>query len=130
MQHLDELRALNLPANQFAVFGSGPMAVHGLREVDDLDLIVKSALWEKLKQKYPLQPPRQSGEGYLQVGKIEIWSDWLPWYEDVTPLIDEAELIDGIRFVKLERVLDWKRQRNSEKDQRDIGLIEAYFSSR
>lgn len=38
---LDELKALNLPAGQYAIFGSRPLAVRNLRDANDIDLIVK-----------------------------------------------------------------------------------------
>jgi len=44
MKYLNELKELNLPKESFAVFGSGPMAVRDMREINDLDLIVKSDL--------------------------------------------------------------------------------------
>ena len=33
------LNKLNLPANEFAIFGSGPISVRGLRKAKDLDII-------------------------------------------------------------------------------------------
>jgi len=51
MKYLDELKALALPPDQYAVFGSGPMAVRGIREANDLDLIVKESLWDDLRKR-------------------------------------------------------------------------------
>ena len=39
---------------------------------------------------------------------------------EIGQLIDEAELIDGIPFVRLEHVVAYKRVRGSDKDQRHI----------
>ena len=41
MRYLDEVKRLNLPKDKFAIFGSGPIAIRGLREARDIDLIVK-----------------------------------------------------------------------------------------
>jgi hypothetical protein len=42
-------------------------------------------------------------------------------------LVDTADIIEDIRFVKLEHVLNWKRMMGREKDLKDIGLIETYL---
>ncbi len=46
---------------------------------------------------------------------------------DTPVLIENAEIIDGLAFVRLEEVLKWKKSRNKEKDQKDIELIENYL---
>lgn len=45
MNFLDELQSLKLSTEKFAIFGSGPIAVRGIRESEDLDIIVKQDLW-------------------------------------------------------------------------------------
>src|SRR3989344_5711621 len=52
---LKELKSLNLPTDQFAVMSSGVLAVRGLREARDLDLVVTRKLWQSLSSKYPLR---------------------------------------------------------------------------
>ena len=85
MKYLQELKQLNLPADQFAVFGSGPLAIRNIRESNDIDLIVKEKLWQKLSQKYKVEDNKK-----IQIGKIEIYKDWQPWFGDVDHLIDTA----------------------------------------
>jgi hypothetical protein len=123
LKFVDELKKLNLPSNQFAVFGSGPLAVRGLRKANDIDIVVKGELWEILCSKY-----FRENSGMIQVGNIEIGHAWPP-FTDVNELIDDADVFDGVRFVKLKKVLEWKRFRYKEKDVRDIALIEEYFAS-
>ena len=48
---LRELKKLKLPSDKYAVFGSGGICIRGLKPVFDIDLIVKSDLWEKLSKK-------------------------------------------------------------------------------
>ncbi|MDO8669617.1 MAG: hypothetical protein Q7K65_04965, partial [Candidatus Buchananbacteria bacterium] len=124
MRYLDELKKLNLPQNSFAIFGSGPMAIRNMREITDLDLIVKPDLWQRLKEKYSkhLVPRKNTGE--LRIGHISIFQNWLPWFDDVNALIDKADLIDGIRYVKLENVISWKKQMARKKDLQDIKTIQ------
>jgi hypothetical protein len=117
-----ELKNLNLPPDQFAIFGSGPLGIRGLKESNDLDIIVKEDLWNELSKKYPVQ-----NEKLITIGEIEFYKHWKPWYDNTDFLIDTADIIDGIRFVKLEQVLKWKKEYNREKDIADVKLIEEYL---
>lgn len=119
-----ELKKLNLPPDQFAIFGSGPLAVRNLRATHDLDLLVKPGLFKKLAQKYPVKDDK-----LIKIGQIEIYKDWQPYLPEVDELIDSADLLNGWRFVKLEYVLKWKKIMGREKDLEDIELIKKYLRS-
>lgn len=120
---LEELKHLHLPQDQFAIFGSDPLGIRQLRESKDLDLVVKPELWERLAKKYPLREKSDS----IAIGRIEIFPDWLPWFDDVNPLIDNADIIEGFHFVQLKYVLRLKKAMNREKDKKDIKIIERYL---
>jgi len=120
MKYLSELKGLNLPKDMFAVFGSGPLAIRKLRDNEDIDLIVEKELWNNLKKKYKLK-----NKNLIQVRYIMIYKDWLPWFKNINKLIDNADIIYGLRFVKLKYVLKWKKVMNREKNRRDIKLIEG-----
>lgn len=121
---LEELRALNLPPNQFAVFGSGPMAIRGLREMHDVDVIVTGALWRELETKYTPQK-HEHNLLKIQISRVEILSGWHPDVGSVKALISNAEWIEGFPFVRLEKVLEWKRKFKRDKDLPDIEILEA-----
>jgi len=120
---LDELKKLNLPTEKYAIFGSGPLAIRGIRNSRDIDVIVKKDLWNKLTKNWSLT---NTNNKFIRVGEIEIYKDWEPWFKDINKLIDNAEVFDNIRFVKLEDVLNWKKASGREKDKKDIKLIEKY----
>jgi len=120
MKYLDELEELNLPKNKFAVFGSGSLAIRGLREANDLDIIVKEDLWEELEKKFKVEDQENP---VIKVKNIEIYKSWKPWFDDINELIDKADIIQGLRFVKLDKVLEWKKKMGREKDLKDIKLI-------
>lgn len=127
MKYLDELGSLHLPLGQFAIFGSGPLAIREIRESQDIDLIVKKDLWKKLIKTYP--PSTQTKPACLKIGKnIEIYQERLFVSESIDELIDSAELISGFPFVQLRYVLEWKKKCGREKDKKDVELIEAYRS--
>ncbi len=127
---LNELKKLDLPNNEFAVFGSGPMAVRGIKDSGDLDIVVKSQLWVKLTKGKVIKDGTYEKNSKIEIGNIEVYKNWKPWFPNSDELIDESDIFDGIRFVKLEKVLDWKRSFNREKDKGAVKLIEDYLSSK
>jgi hypothetical protein len=133
MEIVKEVKSLELPDGQYVVFGSGPMQVHGIRESDDIDILVLPELYKSLKQQgWPekrWKPPYPSD--YLYKGNFQIVYNWNygEYNPDPEQLIEQSEIIQGIPFARLEEVLRWKRVLGREKDQRDIKLIEEYLKN-
>jgi len=124
---LDKLRVLGLPIGDYAVFGSGPLVARGLLgEMRDLDVVARGAAWERTKG---LGPVRTAPEGdpvvRLEEGVIEVFGGWLGW--DIDTLIDNAEIIDGLPFARLEDVLAFKRSCGRPKDIAHVRLIEEHL---
>jgi hypothetical protein len=122
------VKAMELPVGKYALFGSAPMGVRNLKDCRDADVIVTADLWEKYRNDpaWRGQTSASGNEG-LANGDIELWRSWKPWFPDVETLIAEAELIDGLPFVRLERVLAWKKQYGREKDLKDVEIIEKFL---
>jgi hypothetical protein len=126
-----ELVALHLPPDDYAVFGSGPLLAHDLPVVaNDLDIVARAAAWQQATNlKEPIPAP--SGSGLMVEfagGEIQVFNAWTSPDWDVDRLIDEADVIDGIRFVALPVVLAWKRQSRRAKDAEHIMLIEKHLA--
>ena len=127
---LSKLRKLNFPPDQFAVMSSGVLAVRGLREAKDLDLIVTQKLWKRLSAKYPV---RKHAWGYfISLGRhIEVLGGRLDNQKkdlnESERQIKKADIIDEVRYVKLREVLTFKKRLGRKKDIRDIKLIVDYL---
>lgn len=121
----NELRALNLPSDQYVVFGSGPMGIRGMREIHDVDVFVTEELWQTLLKTHR----SQNGKSLQLTANIEAIREWFPGEWNVKKLIAGADIIDGIRFVKLQEVYAWKKQRMAPKDEKDLELLELYFKT-
>jgi hypothetical protein len=119
-----ELKALDLKIGEFAVFGSGPMAVRGIRDVHDLDIIVKKDLWKELLKKYPLS--LSSCGNYLKIGNIEVYKDWIGFSGKTDKIINSAQIIKKIPYIQLKYVIEWKEKMKRKKDLKDLELIEKY----
>ncbi len=128
---LSDVRTLKLPPGSYALFGSAPILVRGLREAsNDLDLIIRPETWGELAVRPELtRKTHESGREYLEWEghNIELYPFWQPGEWGIAKLIDDAELIDGLPYVRLETVLAWKQRLARPKDVRDIALIEAFF---
>lgn len=129
---LDMLRALKLDAEDYAVFGSAPLFMHGLKEsLRDLDVIARGRAWEQaldLAEQGLLSlatPP--SGRGTMlrhPSGLIEIFNEWTTKEVNLDDLIDSAEVTDGIRFVQVGDVLAWKAMSGRAKDRLDVEMAD------
>ena len=122
---LKELDKLNLPKDEYIIFGSGPIAIRKIREADDIDIVVTPALWKKLVKIY--EPNAQNGR-IIKLGRIEIGKDYKPWFDNTSELFKKSDLIKGHRFVNLKLVIIWKEKFGREKDKKDIELIKKYMN--
>ncbi|MER6784411.1 hypothetical protein ABT330_07230 [Streptomyces sp. NPDC000658] len=125
-EHFLRLRGLGLPHDDFVVAGSAPLFVRGLRErVSDLDVVARGAAWRQARTlSTPVPAPYGRGT-VLSVGlpdqRIEILDAWFPkLFGTVDLLIENAEVIEGIRFLSLSDTLRWKDELRRPKDIRDL----------
>lgn len=126
---LGEFRALNLPDGEYAIYGSGPMAVRGIKSTEDLDVIVTEPLYQELKGKYPEDFAMDTIKR-IKIGEIEFYPAcaWDPKMSGLEGAIERAELIDGLRFVLLEDLVRWKKEMARPKDFEHIKMIEHYLT--
>jgi hypothetical protein len=126
-----KLATLQLPSKDFAIFGSAPMWLHGLKELgNDIDLVVRGEAWEKAKQLGEIIPAPTTGNVIkLFGGEIEIYDSWGPGEWDANELIDNALEVEGIKFVDLADVARWKEIYGREKDLQHLDIIKRYLSS-
>ena len=128
MSLFDRVKSLNLPAGDFAIFGSGPLIVRGIIPAsNDLDIICRGQAWERVKaigeleylSKYDVTIVTMCG------GRLTFGSKWAIGEFDIDELIDGAEEIDGLPFVRLEHVTNYKKISKRPKDLRHIEALKA-----
>lgn len=124
---LKEFAKLNIPDGQYAIYGSGPLAIREIRDARDLDVAVKDRFYADMVN---MHPEKEKGKIELSGGKIEIYPAWNSLMDNAEEAIDRAELIRGFRFVKLEDIIEWKQKMGRDKDKRDIELIKKYHDLR
>lgn len=127
------LRSADLPLGDYAVFGSGPLLVRGiLDEAADLDVLCRGPAWERAKSLGERTVLSDFGvEVYaLADGRVTFGDRWAIGSFDVDHLIDTAETIDGLPFVRLEHVLAYKRIASRPKDIAHLELLRSYEAGR
>ena len=125
----DRVKNLNLPAGDFAIFGSGPLIIRGIVPAsNDLDIICRRRAWDYIKG---VGEPEYLTEYKLNIvtmfdGSLTFGNKWGIGAFDTDELIDSAELIDGLPFVRLEYVAKYKK---ISKRPKDLQHLEALLNS-
>ena len=121
------VKKLGLPQDRCFVFATGIMDVLGLKESNDIDLVVAPEVFEKIREDKNWTSHYKEENGMVMyttvVDGVEIETsdahDWIDWYDEKTGfqgLIDRTEVFDDVRFINLDDLLAWKKNTNREKD--------------
>lgn len=127
---VSKVKELKLPENSYIVFGSGPMAIAGIREAKDIDLLVSKEVFadlEKAGWRVVYKGPKDEPVVY---GIFEAHYNWdfSPYSPTLKHLLAAATIVDGIPFASLEEVRKWKAV-SGPKHLPDIELIDAYLKN-
>ena len=128
-----EIEQLDLPPGEYVVLGSGVLGALGIRDIADVDLLVRPRLFDQLRER-GWEYTTLDYDGHLRerlaFGAAEAFKDF--WYGDQSPdpetLISNAEIIKGVSFLPLTELLKIKHVLNRPKDQADITLMERYLA--
>lgn len=126
---VDLVEELDLDTRDFVIFGSAPLLAHGLRDhIEDLDVVARGSAWKRVVQcgkpatgsinGAPLAKFSDSDNRLILFSNGWITNDW-----DIDELIDEAEVIEGLRFARLTDVLRFKQALGRPKDHADVDAI-------
>lgn len=122
------LAAMELPVDDFAVVGSGVLFAHGLiSDPRDLDVLTRGRAWEQVKllaepRPMPLTP---GWEIIVADGHLEFVDRWFSDVWTVDELIDDADVLHGMRFVRLEVIRATKERLGRPRDLEHLALIDA-----
>ena len=127
---ITELSGLGLPPGQYVVVGGAALAVRGIRETDDIDLVVTTELFERLAGSGWAQQMRPNGKPGLHKGSVEAYLDvdGQDFKRSFLWLLSHAEILRGFAFVDLETLAGFKSSYGREKDLQDLDLIAAHRS--
>lgn len=122
---VSKVKRLSLPMDSYVVFGSCPMAAAGLREANDIDLLVSEEIYEKLKKtgwKVLHKGPKDEPVVHGIFEAHQNW-DFSPYSPTLKHLLASATIVDGIPFASLKEVRKWKAV-SGPKHLPDLALID------
>ena len=121
-----KVKSLSFPAGAFVVFGSAPMALAGLREAQDIDLLVSESLFQQCKEHGWKELYKSEKDRPLVKDDFEAHHDWdfSSYHPTLEQLLTRAVIIDGVPFASLQDVRSWKEASGRPKDLADIELID------
>lgn len=139
---LEAIQALNLPDGEYAICGGAMLAYRDVRPlVTDVDILASQNCMKLLGERGWKAGFKASNQNALHhFAAIENGHDLLcEAFDDISfghggkvnlsveGVIEGADLLDGVRWVRLEDMLPWKElaysQRKRSKDYADIQLI-------
>lgn len=129
----EALLRTGLSLNKAVVIGSGIMCALGIRESHDIDVVLPIDEFNKLAQNQNFVQSKKFNDTYFQgmSEDIEVWPYWWNFKEDsIIPydvVRENSIIIDGVRYVSLPFLRQWKTWRSREKDLADVKLIDAYM---
>ena len=120
-----ELRALSLPADEYVVVGGGVLAIHGIRETEDIDLVVSERLFTDLQTRGWRAKTRPNGKPGLKHGLVEAYLDvnCESFERSTSWLLEHAQVLDGIPTIDLETLARFKAGYGRPKDLLDLTLL-------
>ncbi len=132
MDIVKEVKKLGLPKGSYIVFGSGALAMRGIRETKDIDLVVTKKVYNNLKKEGWKEEEPLEGRPVVTSGNYEAAPAWN--FGDYNPslkeLLETADYIDGVPFANLREVIKWKKAFGRENDLKDIKLIKNYLEAK
>lgn len=126
---ITKVKTLNLPKGSFVVFGAAPLAVLGIREANDIDLLVSSETYKKLKNSGWKELPKGPNDIPLVYDVFEAHDNWnfSPYSPKLEHLLASAIEFEGVLFASLNEVRKWKSVSGRPKDLLDLKLIDQYL---
>ncbi len=124
---MDALKELNIPKDDFVIYGSAPMVLRGLKEKNnDLDVLVRDSLWDKLCIKYP---DNVNGD-YIDINGVSFTRTSKGFLGDIDEAICKSDVIDGYNILSILETKNWKEKVGGERHLADAKIIDEYLEKK
>jgi hypothetical protein len=123
------LNKYSLNPNNSVVVGSGILNALKLREINDIDILVEPETYNRLLKLPEFKIKNTSGLDMLTSDILEIGTTLNVGNHSYSfeELFKNSIVIDKVRYITLELLLDIKKQWLRNKDKKDIEIIEKYL---
>jgi hypothetical protein len=127
--YVRDLLSLNLNVDDFAFIGSAPLFARSwIEDPGDVDIVARASAWASAAElgEVTRVPDSEVRKLSLFDGKVEILDGWLPEYWSADEMIDGADIIYDLRFVRLEIIAKAKRLLSRPKDIKHLRIISEH----
>lgn len=125
------LSQYNLNSNNCIVVGSGVLARHNLRKSSDIDVVVDVETFTQLEKSFNFDTGIFPDKApYLKTDVLDVFIKWnAPGSSksNYETLRSQSSVEDGVRYVDIQIVEQWKRRNKRTKDIHDLVLIEDHL---
>jgi len=118
-----KISELNLPESSYIVVGSGILGALGIRESSDIDLVVTQEVYDHFES-LGWEKGLWGNKVVFQKDMFDIGLDW--YGETAQEVLKRAQVVNGVPYLSLDEVYEWKKRNGREKDLRDLILIDEY----
>lgn len=126
MNVFEKVLELGLPTDSYVVVAGGVLVALGLLDWDgDIDLAVTPEVFERYKSDGWEQDDWR-GKLVLRRDIYDIGVGFGEW--SLEELQADAQWIQGVPFMSLDKLLQWKKQMGREKDLQHIALVQQYLA--
>ena len=131
MSIFERVKKLHFSMGEYVVIGAGILEALGIRNTNDVDVIVKPIPFEKLRESKIYKEEMRWGKIFLIGDQTEIGTklDWENYSTTIEEAIKNATVIGGVPFLNIEETIKFKQAMGREKDFKDIELIEKYLKN-
>lgn len=128
---IDKIKNLNFPKGEYLVIGSWILSMLGIRESQDIDILVTKKLFNGLKKSWERAEHEKFGKLFLEKDVFEISnkSKFWKYNTNTEKLIEKALIIENIPFMNLDEFIKFKMALGREKDIQDIKFIKEYLNN-
>ena len=126
---ISEIKKLDLPLGSYVVISGTSLAMRGIRNTRDIDMLVLPKIIQEFRKKGFKERIEKDGMIFLVKDKFEVGSKLKTtgYHANTGEIIKNSEIINGIPCSKLNYEIKFKTAWAREKDFIDIKLIEEYL---
>lgn len=130
MDIFSKIKNLDLNPHNVVAVGGTALECYGIRKAADIDLLVTSDIYERLKSQGWEEVTKLDGAKILHKDDFEVGTNFV--FRDYQPsmqkLFETAKMINGVLVIDLVELAKYKQAMGREKDLNDIKLINEFLN--
>lgn len=126
--NLDRIHELGLPKNDYIVISGTALELMGIRETNDVDLVVSKKVYAELRAKKWKEYVQDDGKKVLSRHGYKIMTRWMGY--DLAHLKKDQQMIEDVPVIGVRDLIECKKRMGREKDLEDIKKLERAAKKR